>query len=1155
MTLWLPLLGVSENPLGGVEVPDDGTDVPTVPLPWWETTSRDLNRNRIEDSLEAHAGPYRGLFVDFDRYPGPGLQAPVLELGLDIRFVDGGIDTVLTGPAAWSQVTALSRLPHVVFVEEEKLYHPVLDVSVPAIKVKPSAAYSPVAWDDDLDGTGVNIAIMDTGVDDQHDFLDGSYIAGRDFYDIFDNGDGSANPDDNHGHGTHVASTALGDDPDDEYDGVAPGARLVDVKMMTDVGQGGYILQALNWTLDHKDDDWENDGPANNGIQVASLSVGDGSNSDGTDAISMKANELVENGIVVVAAVGNDGLQQISAPAAGDWVIAVADMDDQDTISRDDDIINQDASNRGPRADDGDGDDWDELKPDIAAPGTDIVAAQAVIGSQGSGSSGTTSMTGTSMATPHMAGLVALLLEGEPELKPSPGQNPIQTRLRNMAEPWGEVSFPDLSDRYNNWSGHGYADGYNIVHSEAPDGVIVKAWTEPFEAVEGDTVSLRTTVRNIGNLALDSARVRFYDGGEAGGEQVGSVLVGEVAPDGEVTVAWDWEAPDLGNHTLEAVLAEGQPAERSTRNNNRTFYLEVNEPPLDPDLRVENIYLSDPEPTEGQPLTVTAVISNVGQEASSSARVSIYQGDPDDGGVRLGRQDIGALEPEAQLEVAAPWDGPDEGRYRLFTRITDVEPLDANDNNDQIFITVDVAAKPMDPDLTISPVDITWDPALPEAGQEVELQVRVHNIGEADGTGRVTLNLDGSKLERWTNVEVPGEDHTGLTAFWTATSGEHELQVVIDRVDNEADSDNNEALTLMTVAAGGTDYQIVKLEVPGRIVEGQQAILTAVVRNIGDSDGSLVRANYYIDGTLEGYRERSDLEAGRSAYLDLTWTPAPGFHLLKVILDSDEDVNPSNDEQTLQLEVLFPLELVFEPPYQTARPGELVLFQLELDNLGQQTLSGTVTASAPALEDLMFEPSGTDTVTFDIPSLSSDYIDLEVMVPQDMDPGNFTIELEARVSGLITHLDHAGAVIVPLVITPTTLEMRPGATKDLAIALFNPLLEDATFTLSGEDLPSRASLTINGFSDTVLLSLDGQDEDLKTAEIELDGGTASGEYEIRFTLTPTNGDETYWAVVTLTVLKGDEDEDDGFLPSLTIVGGLATVILVAVVARIGRRGA
>ena len=79
---------------------------------------------------------------------------------------------------------------------------------------------------------------------------------------------------------------------------------------------------------------------------------------------------------------------------------------------------------------------------------------------------------------------------------------------------------------------------------------------------------------------------------------------------------------------------------------------------------------------------------------------------------------------------------------------------------------------------------------------------------------------------------------------------------------------------------------------------------------------------------------------------------------------------------------------------------------------------------------------------------------------------------------------------------------------------------------------------------------------MKAAEIELSGSISPGDHDIRFTLIPTDGDETYSAVVTLTVLPGDGgDGGDGLLPSLTMVGGLLTVALVAVAVRTRRRDA
>jgi len=1156
MTLCLPLLvgGDPSTPrdacpewLTGENPEDPG--IPGTPLPWWETTTRDLDRNHIEDSLEVHPGPYRGLFLNYDRYPGQLHQQALEMLGLDVKFVDGGVNTILVGQATQTQVTAAIALPHVIFVEEEKLFYPNLDISVSAIKVKPSATYSPVAWDDDLDGSGVNIAILDTGVDDQHEFLDGSYIAGRDFYYMFDPGDGSANPDDRHGHGTHVASTALGDDPDDIHDGVAPRARLVDIKMMTDVGTGGYIMQALNWTLEHKDDDWEDDGPANNGIQIASMSVGDGSNSDGSDTISMKANELAQNGIVMIAAVGNDGQHQIPAPAAGDKVISVANMDDVDSISRDDDTINQDSSNSGPRLDDGDGDTWDELKPDISAPGTDIVAARG-----GSfTATGTATMTGTSMATPHVAGLAALLLQGEPELKPTPGSDELMWRLRNMSEQWGEVSFPELSDRYNNWTGHGYADGYNIVHSDAPDGVLVNVWSTPAEAVEGDDVTLYATVRNEGNIDVESGEVRFFDGGEADGELLGKSYFYDLAPDDETTLTKEWDEPDLGNHTVEAVIKNIDPGERSTLNNNLTFYLEVTEPPQGPDLRVEKLRLSDYTPTEGQTVTLTAFITNVGQEASESAVVELYEGDPDDGGTLLGQVDLEGIKPGNERTASAQWDADSEGSYRLYGLVTDVEPSDANSNNDQGFISVDVAAKPQDPDFTLSPVDITWDPSDPESGEEVTIEITVHNIGTEDGSGRVTLDLDGSREKRWTDVEVSGEDHTTLTVDWTAQSGSHELEVIIDQVDDEADTENNEAMAIMEVESGGTDYMVYRLDVPGILVEGQTALLNVMIKNVGDSDGESVTAHYYIDGTQIGSREESNLEQGRYASLDQEWTPVLGEHIFSVILESADDVNPTNDEKSLDIKVLPPLVIALDPPYRSARAGESVTFEVALDNLRYESISGTITASSFSLDNMTFSTSQSDMVSFDIAALSSEYLDIEITPSADLPVGNYSFELEARVTGLLTPLEITGAVIIPLLVVPGELKLSQGSSADLIVHVFNLLETDTTFTLAGSNLPEGASLSINGFKDTDIFNLDAKDHGQRMVELELGSNTPSGSYDIMFTLTPTNSDGSYVAVLVLTVTEDGDDDDEGLLPSISLLGSLMAMALGVVVTIAGRR--
>ena len=126
-------------------------------------------------------------------------------------------------------------------------------------------------------------------------------------------------------------------------------------------------------------------------------------------------NQAAEAGIVPVAAIGNDGRRRVTSVGAADQAITVGSIDDKDTIDRGDDSIAS-YSNSGPREDDGDDDREEELKPDVVAPGSDMnSAAHAASSSQLPGTpkplaeDSYTEMSGTSMACPAVAGLVAVI--------------------------------------------------------------------------------------------------------------------------------------------------------------------------------------------------------------------------------------------------------------------------------------------------------------------------------------------------------------------------------------------------------------------------------------------------------------------------------------------------------------------------------------------------------------------------------------------------------------------------------------------------------------------------------------------------------------------------------------------------------------------------
>ncbi|WP_198044218.1 S8 family peptidase [Actinoalloteichus sp. GBA129-24] len=243
---------------------------------------------------------------------------------------------------------------------------------------------APEAWEAGYSGAGATVAVLDSGYDAEHPDLQGVVVEAEDFT---GNPDG---PHDGNGHGTHVAATVAGTGAasDGAHRGVAPDASLIVGKVCDDYGYctDDAVIAGMEWA-------------AEQGVAAANLSLGSGP-SDGTDPLSVAVNTLTEqSGTLYVIAAGNFGAEEsVSSPAAADAALAVASVTKTDELS--------DFSSRGPRFGD------KAIKPDIAAPGSDIISARA---------GGTTdndpytSLSGTSMASPHVAGAAAVLAAQHPE--------------------------------------------------------------------------------------------------------------------------------------------------------------------------------------------------------------------------------------------------------------------------------------------------------------------------------------------------------------------------------------------------------------------------------------------------------------------------------------------------------------------------------------------------------------------------------------------------------------------------------------------------------------------------------------------------------------------------------------------------------------------
>ncbi|MGM1059922.1 S8 family serine peptidase [Saccharothrix sp. Mg75] len=241
---------------------------------------------------------------------------------------------------------------------------------------------APTAWAAGYTGAGVEVAVLDGGVDGDHPDLAGSEVAERNF---------TTDPDatDLDGHGTHVAATVAGSGTG--YRGVAPDARVLDGKVCSRGGCAeSWILAGLQWAVDQ-------------GADVVNLSLG-GTDTPGPDPLEEAVDALsASSGTLFVVAAGNSGGPgTIGSPGSADAALTVGAVDRDDGIAP--------FSSRGPRVGDG------GVKPDITAPGVDIVAAKAARGTIGTPvGDGHVALSGTSMATPHVAGAAALIAQQHPD--------------------------------------------------------------------------------------------------------------------------------------------------------------------------------------------------------------------------------------------------------------------------------------------------------------------------------------------------------------------------------------------------------------------------------------------------------------------------------------------------------------------------------------------------------------------------------------------------------------------------------------------------------------------------------------------------------------------------------------------------------------------
>ena len=825
---------------------------------WWQSYGPDLDWNGMDDRLQrvlagsesvsptAIIGPDGrktvAVVVDY-AWRANDAEIETLRSVLDAHGwvgEDGGawfqqledIDSVAVDKVPVSALMDLYSLHGVVVIEMQNVMIPSNDVAAKASRARPSDVYSATAYERDYIGDGVVVAVLDTGVDNEHESLndfddendapdedplsynDHKWVAGYDATSSASSIDGTQDPDDGNGHGTHVAGSAIGTgDSSRVHMGTAPGSYLVDIKVLTDSGgtNSQASLNGIQWLINNQNTDWGHNS-STRGIQVASMSFGSastplnpgdqGDNGSGSEA--RLVNDAVNASIVCVIAMGNDGSNRVPSPASADRAISVGAATDRGTINRTNDNV-ADYSNTGPRLDDNDDDEWDELKPDITSFGSGIMSATAQTGASFPGQparplagSDYDEKDGTSMATPIASGIIALMLQADRSLEPQE----IKDILRNSSEARGTASEPSISDRWNDEWGFGLIDA-----SCAIDTVLNKACTplegggglvDPPPSGNGTSFDVDMSKPNNGTWWIegDFARIAGTTDENQDGDEYTKVQVRieQHLESGTVRELQNWvdAGGDVSSWYLDVSVKDSWV--RQDEDYALVLARAVNDEGEESALDARWINIARMAVTIAGPAVGTALQGSVDFSGTvEGVEHDVLEYKIDNGDWLVGEQ-LDEMEIGTQ-DWSFSWNSNsvDDGSHRVNFRMVNESGV----ATDEIRRTYTVDNQPAAPDFQFQGSVEIMDQDLPVysavAGTVLEVDFTVINVGDLDANDVfVQLSAVGSQSEtypRETRISTLAEGESQqVTLYWWATqAGTQDVTITIDPNNQQGD--------------------------------------------------------------------------------------------------------------------------------------------------------------------------------------------------------------------------------------------------------------------------------------------------------------------------------------------------------------------------------
>jgi subtilase family serine protease len=825
----------------------------------------------------------------------------------------------------------------VAHVQEDELHAPTLAQSVPLVEAT-------AAWRLGYDGTGTIVAILDTGVDKHHSFFSGGkVIAEACFSSTYppdgvtsacpggatsSTAPGSAMPCSAPGcaHGTHVAGIAAGGARGASGSGVAPGARLMAIQVFSNVDSDLCSNAArpcpLSYTSDqiaalHHVYTRRHDFPGLR-IAAANMSLG-GSPSptfcdDAPQKVAIDALREPDADIATVIASGNDGLTNaISRPACVSSAVSVGSTTKADAVSPFSNV----------------------------APFMSLFAPGSLIRSSLPGNTFGT-LSGTSMAAPHVAGAFAILRQGAPNR----GVDALLAALETTGKPIVDAETTRPRIRI-----------LAALQAVAPPDLVVQSLAAPPTALPNTAVNVALSVRNAGLTDAPSSSVRLELSGAGGTVPLATVPVpalrsGATSPviTTPVTIPG---GTAVGSHTLRAsVDPDGAIDEADEDKNGRAATIRI----IQPDLMVTALAAPTTAQT-GRPLSIWNVVRNAGTAGAGPFRVGFYMslGDGTPGaGTLVGFRDVprlaAAATSSARTSITVP-QGFEAGSYHLSARVDATGAVvESDETNNGLTAGDRVDVTLFRPDLIVTALS---SPGTGQTGRPLVITSTVRNQGAAPaGSFRVDFYLSPSSGTPGAGTLIGSRGVTRLlgsadsAASTTVTvpqsldEGLYYLSAAIDPLANvELDAGNNgfPASGQVAITLYRPDLVVAALASPAEGQPGRRLAITNTARNQGPARAGPFRIDFYLSssgapgsGALIGSRSVAGL-GGLASSAETTMVTLPaafpeGLYYLSAVIDplANVELDADNNGRTADGGVTITLALAkVAAPAVRAAPGGL----------------------------------------------------------------------------------------------------------------------------------------------------------------------------------------------------------------------------------------